>query len=428
MTIRYSRRSFFAHARTALASLGFASLTAPIQAIGAERSNVDDGVDYYEKLGVQQIINAAGTYTFLTAAVMPESVQLAVARAAKHPVRLEELQLAAGAYLAKRLRCEAALVSAGAASALTLGTAACATVANEQHGERIPPLIPQGMDSLKNEVIMQKGHRYGYDHALLSCGVRIVEVETLDEYRAAFTPKTVMTHFFNAATSGTISREDWIRVSHEHNIPSMNDAAADMPPISNLWKYTQMGFDLVCFSGGKGIRGPQNAGMLLGKKELIAAAAKNNNPIDNVVGRGQKVAKEQIVGMVAAVDWLLSQTDAGMEKEFRGRAERITNYLSGVPTLTSQIYVPEVANHVPTLLLRYDQQRVKIAPLEVAKMCREGSPSIELHPATGSPEPGLPSDANTIVVGVWMLQAGQDLIVAKRLRQILMKAAGTQAS
>ncbi len=428
MTIRYSRRSFFAHARAALASIGFSSVMTPMRAIGAEVSPEDNGVDYYAKLGVQEIINAAGTYTSLTAAIMPESVQAAVARAAKHPVRLEELQLAAGSYLAKRLHCESALVSAGAASALTLGAAACVTVANDRRGERIPPLMPQGMDSLKNEAIMQKGHRYGYDHALLNCGVHIVEVETLDEYRAAFTERTVMTHFFNAATSGRIGREDWIRVSHEHKIPSMNDAAADMPPISNLWNYTQMGFDLVCFSGGKGIRGPQNAGLLLGKKELIAAATRNNNPIDDVVGRGQKVAKEQIVGMVAAVDWLLSQTDEGMEREFRGRAQRIADYLSGVPTLTAQIYVPEVANHVPTLLLRYDQEKVKIAPLEVAKMCRHGSPSIELHPATGAPEPGLPGDANTIVVGVWMLQPGQDLIVAKRLKQILMTAAGTRAS
>lgn len=428
MTIRYSRRSFFAHARTALASIGFSSVMTPIRSMGINVAHEDDGVDYYAKLGVQEIINAAGTYTFLTAAVMPESVQLAVAKAAKHPVRLEQLQRAAGDYLAKRLHCEAALVSAGAASALTLGTAACATVANDQSGQKIPPLIPQGMDSLKNEVIMQKGHRYEYDHALLSCGVHIVEVETMDQYHAAFNQKTIMTHFFNAATSGTISREDWIRISHEHNVPSMNDAAADMPPISNLWKYTQMGFDLVCFSGGKGIRGPQNAGLLLGKKELIAAAARNNNPIDNVVGRGQKVAKEQIVGMVAAVDWLLNQTDEGMEKEFRGRALRIAKYVSSVPKLTSQIYVPEVANHVPTLLLRYDQQKVKITPREVAEMCRQGSPSIELHPATGSPEAGLPSDANTIVVGVWMLRPGQDLIVARRLKEILLKAAATQAS
>ncbi len=428
MTIRYSRRSFFSYSRTALASIGLSSLMTPMQSIGAVLSHKDDDVNYYAKLGVEEIINAAGTYTSLTAAIMPEKVQLAVARAAKSPVRLEDLQLAAGSYLAKRLHCEAALVSAGAASALTLGTAACVTLANDKKGEHVPPRIPQGMDSLKNEAIMQKGHRYGYDHALSNCGVRIVEVETLDEYRAAFTPKTVMTHFFNAATSGTIGREDWIRISHAHNIPCMNDAAADMPPISNLWKYTQMGFDLVCFSGGKGIRGPQNAGLLLGKKDLIAAAAENNNPIDNVVGRGQKVAKEQIVGMVAAVDWLLSQTDEGMEREFRGRAKKIADYLSDVPTLTAQIYVPEVANHVPTLLLHYDQEKVKIAPLEVADMCRHGSPSIELHPATGSPEPGLPSDANTIVVGVWMLQPGQDVIVAKRLRQILMEAASTQAS
>jgi L-seryl-tRNA(Ser) seleniumtransferase len=428
VTIRYSRRSFFSVSRTVLASIGLSNWIAPSQSMAAVLSSQDDGVDYYAKLGVQEIINAAGTYTSLTAAIMPESVQLAVARAAKHPVRLEELQQAAGTYLAKQLRCEAALVSAGAASALTLGTAACVTVANDKRGERIPPLIPQGMNSLENEAIMQKGHRYGYDHALLNCGVRIVEVETLDEYRAAFTGKTVMTHFFNAATSGTISREDWIRISHEHNVPSMNDAAADMPPISNLWKYTQMGFDLVCFSGGKGIRGPQNAGLLLGKKELISAASKNNSPVDDVVGRGQKVAKEQIVGMVAAIDWLLSQTDEGMEREFRGRAQRIADYLSTVPTLTAKIYVPEVANHVPTLLLHYNQEKVKIAPREVMHLCRHGSPCIELHPATGSPEADLPSDANTIVVGVWMLQPGQDLIVAKRLREILMKAVGTAVS
>lgn len=428
MTSRYSRRSFFSLSRFALASIGFSSWVVPTHSVAAEITNQDSGVDYYAKLGVQEIINAAGTYTDLTAAIMPEAVQLAVARAAKHPVRLKDLQLAAGSYLAKRLHCEAALVSAGAASALTLGTAACVTLANDKSGEHVPPLIPQGMDSLKNEAIMQKGHRYGYDHALSNCGVRIVEVETLDEYRAAFTPETVMSHFFNAATSGTISREDWIRVAHEHNIPCMNDAAADIPPISNLWKYTQMGFDLVCISGGKGIRGPQNAGLLLGKKDLIAAAARNNNPVDNVVGRGQKVAKEQIVGMVAAVDWLLSQTDEGMERKFRKRANRIAKYLSDIPTLTAQIYVPEVANHVPTLLLRYDQKKVKIAPLEVAAMCRHGSPSIELHPATGSPEPGLPSDTNTIVVGVWMLQPGQDLLVAKRLQQILMNAVHTQAS
>ena len=128
------------------------------------------------------------------------------------------------------------------------------------------PRHPQEVAHLKNEVIIQKGHRYGYDQAILCCGVKFVEVETMAEYEAAFNDRTVMAHFFNAAEKGQISREDWIRVAHAHSVPTFNDAAADMPPISNLWNYTQMGFDLVTFSGGKGIRGPQNAGLLLGGK------------------------------------------------------------------------------------------------------------------------------------------------------------------
>ena len=201
------------------------------------------------------------------------------------------------------------------------------TVGNKSACER----LPTDLSGLKNEVIVQKAHRYGYDHALRNCGVRSVEVETIPEYEAAFNDRTVLAHFFNAAEGGQISREDWIRIAHEHGVPCFNDAAADVPPISNLWNYTKMGFDLVTFSGGKGIRGPQNAGLLLGRKDLIEAAALNNNPYDETVGRGMKVAKEQIVGMVAAVDWFLSQSDQEMQAEFRRRADLIESrdyYLS----------------------------------------------------------------------------------------------------
>jgi seryl-tRNA(Sec) selenium transferase len=259
---------------------------------------------------------------------------------------------------------------------------------------------------------------------LRNCGIRFVEVETMADYQAAFNDRTVLAHFFNAAEHGQISREDWIRVAHQHNVPCFNDAAADVPPISNLWNYTQTGFDLVTFSGGKGIRGPQNAGLLLGRKDLIAAAAANNNPFDDCVGRGMKVAKEQIIGMVAAVDWFLSQSDDAMRAEFQQRAEKIAAHLKDVPTLESKIVVPPVANQVPHLLLRYDQQRVKISPLAVAAQLREGTPSIELNPATGTNEgsAGLPVDVNTIVVGVWMLEPGEEMIVARRLREVLSKA------
>jgi L-seryl-tRNA(Ser) seleniumtransferase len=412
-----SRRRFLGWGNGLLTAAGLASRPLP----AATSRQTAEGIDYYDKLGVAKIVNAAGTYTALTASTMPLSVQAAVARAAKHPVRLAELQTAAGEYLARQLRSEAALVTAGAASALTLGTAACMSVANRAAVHNIPTDVA----GLKNEVIVQKSHRYDYDHAMRNCGIRFVEVETPEEYEAAFTGRTVMTHFFNAAEAGRIGREDWIRVAHRHGVPCFNDAAADVPPIANLWNYTQMGFDLVTFSGGKGIRGPQNAGLLLGRKDLIAAAVQNNSPRSDTVGRGMKVAKEQIVGMVAAVDWFLSQTDAGMEAEFRKRAERIAAQLKSIPTLESNIAIPNVAaNVVPHLLLRYDPHRVKISPLDVAAELRRGNPSIELHPGTGrKPAAGLLTDENTIVVGVWMLEPGEDLIVARRLREVLAKAA-----
>jgi L-seryl-tRNA(Ser) seleniumtransferase len=407
---RGTRRRFF---NWALTAGGLAAC--PVRAADAA-----EGEDYYDKLGVSKIINAAGTYTALTASIMPPSVQAAVARAAQHPVRLTELQKAAGEYIARRLQCEAAMVTAGAASALTLGTAACMTAASRTAVHN----IPTDLAGLKNEVIVQKAHRYDYDHAIRNCGARFVQVETMEEYQAAFNERTAMTHFFNAAEGGQIGREDWIRVAHAHGVPCFNDAAADVPPISNLWNYTRMGFDLVTFSGGKGIRGPQNAGLLLGKKELIAAAALNNSPASDTIGRGMKVAKEQIVGMVAALDWFLSQSDAGMDAEFRQRAGRIAAQLKGIPSLECTVALPDVpANVVPHLLIRYDQDRVKISPQAVAAALRQGNPSIELNPATGHKHAGgLPSDENTIVVGVWMLQPGEDLIVARRLREVLEKA------
>src|SRR3977135_643035 len=323
-------------------------------------------VDYYQKLGVTPFINAAGTYTVLSASTMPDEVQAAVALAARQPVNLNELLDASGAYLAKRLRCEAALVTAGAAAALVVGTAACVSQGNEQAILN----LPTDQTGLRNEVIVQKSHRYGYDHALRNCGIRFVEVETLEQYEQAFTERTVMAHFFNAGP-GKIGREDWVRVAHQHGVPCFNDAAADVPPISNLWRYTQMGFDLVTFSGGKGLRGPQCTGLLLGRKNLIDAARKNNSPNSNTVGRGLKVAKEEIVGLVAAVDWFLSQDDAAMETEYRQRAERIAAQLKNIPTLQTQIFIPAVAaNHVPHLLITYDQNRVKITGAEVMQKMR----------------------------------------------------------
>src|SRR5215469_7386134 len=414
----FSRRSFLRWSQSAMALLGAGSVLGKVpEALAATTPASDAADDYYAKLGVEKIINAAGTYTYLTAAVMPPQVQRAVAQAALHPVVLKDLQKASGEYIAKRLRCEGAVVTSGASAALTLGTAACVASANNLRANQ----IPEDVSGLKNEVIVQKAHRYEYDHAMVLCGVRIVEVVTLDDYKRAFTPKTVMTNFFNAAEGGEIDRKTWLEVAHQHGVPCHLDAAADMPPISNLWNYTGMGFDLVCFSGGKGIRGPQNAGLLLGKKNLTDLAVANNNPNSDAVGRGMKVAKEQIVGMVAAIDWLLEQSDEKNQAEYMGLTDIIVDAVKDVPTMKTRVFMPPIANHVPHLLLSYNPSVVGLTPQQVQEKLRAQTPSIELNPATGtSSRVGIPSDENTIVISTWMLQPGEAEIVGRSLKTTLM--------
>src|SRR5215469_13363901 len=415
----FRRRSFLRWSQSAMALLGAGSVLGKAPEAIAATSNGTSSTadDYYAKLGVEKIINAAGTYTYLTAAVMPPQVQRAVAQAALHPVVLKDLQKASGEYIAKRLRCEGAVVTSGASAALTLGTAACVASANNLRANQ----IPEDVSGLKNEVIVQKAHRYEYDHAMVLCGVRIVEVVTLDDYKRAFTPRTVMTNFFNSAESGEIDRKTWLRVAHEHGVPCHLDAAADMPPIANLWNYTGMGFDLVCFSGGKGIRGPQNAGLLLGKKHLIDLAVLNNNPNSDAVGRGMKVAKEQIVGMVAAVDWLLEQSDEKNQAEYMRLTDIIVDAVRDVPTMKTRVFMPPIANHVPHLSLSYNPSVVGLTPRQVQEKLRAQTPSIELNPATGtSSRTGIPSDEKTIVISTWMLQPGEAEIVGRSLKTTLM--------
>ena len=421
-----SRRGFFGWASSLAAALGMAPLVSSAKTLSSPPASLE-GEDYYAKLGVPTIINAAGTYTILTAACMPPEVLAAVQKSALHPVRLHELQRKAGEYIARRLRCEGAVVTSGASGAISLGTAACL-----QHANNITPLdMPQAIDGMKNQVIVQKAHRYEYDRAIYLCGARITEVVTLDDYkRACGVGNAVMTNFFNAAEdevgiagSAQIGREEWLRVAHEHNIPCHLDAAADMPPIENLWKYTGMGFDLVSFSGGKGIRGPQNAGLLLGRKVLTDLALANNNP-DDGIGRGMKVAKEQIVGMVAAVDWVLAHTEEQMQGDYQKRVDLIAGAVKGIPSVRTESVTPKIANHVPHLLIRFDPAVTGITTAEIVKTLRAGTPSIELNPNTGQkPNQGIPADANTLVVGVWMLQPGEDAIVGQRIRAALTKKA-----
>jgi len=426
----YSRRRFLRASRTTVAALSavpILSSATDVLAATVSGGSANELPDYYDKLGVTKLINAAGTYTELTSAVMPPPVRAAVAQAALHPVHLEELQQKAGAYIAEKLRAEGCCVSCGASSAITLATAASVMAANNCHPLDIPSLIgaPQFP---KNEVIVQKIHRYEYDVAMQLCGIKIVDVVTLDDYKQALGPNTVMTNYFNAAEAVGISRQDWIAVAHDKGVPCHLDAAADMPPISNLWKYTGMGFDMVSFSGGKAIRGPQNAGLLLGKKKYTDLAQRNLCPADSV-GRGMKVAKEQIVGMVAAVDWLLTQTDEAMEKESRERMAVIIGLVRDIPSVQTSIMVPELANHVPHLMINFDPNVIGASARELQDRLATATPCIELNPHTGSmsPSQGVPAQPNALVVTTFLLQPGEEFIVGRQIRKVLKtpKSIGT---
>src|SRR5256885_5572304 len=281
---------------------------------------------------------------------MPPEVIEAITYASRHYVMLDELHDRVGARIAMLLRCEAAMVTSGAASALTLGTAAVLTGTDARKVVDLPNLA-----GMKSEVIIQKSHRFGYDHAVRNCGVRLVEVETREEMERAITPQTAMMLFYNNNNmEGRIRDDEFVQIGKKHGVATLNDAAADVPPVDNLWKYTKMGFDLVAFSGGKGLRGPQSAGLLLGRKDLIAAARLNAPPNGNTGGRGLKVNKEEMLGMLAALERYLANDHAAERRDFDARAEAIRGGVATVSGVKAEIFVPEVANHVPHVRISWD--------------------------------------------------------------------------
>ncbi len=364
--------------------------------------------DFYKELGVRTFINAAGTFTALTGSLMREEVVQAIQYASLQYVDLDEIQNAVGARLARLLRCEAATVTSGAASAMTLGTAGVLTGMDENKAVQLPDVT-----GMKSEVIIQKSHDVGYTHAIRNTGVRMVYVETRDELLRAISEKTAMLLFINFANNeGAVKDEEFVEIGRKHGIPTFNDCAADVPPVENLWKYTEMGFDLVCFSGGKGLRGPQSAGLLLGRKDLIAAARIHAAPRGNTVGRGMKVNKEEVVGMLAAVEAYLANDHEAEWALWERQTRLIGDAAESVPGVASQHFVPEIANHVPSLDITWDESRVRISAPDVREALRSGHPSIEVK-----------GGDRTVNITTWMMRPGEERIVAERLRDILAAAA-----
>jgi uncharacterized pyridoxal phosphate-dependent enzyme len=361
----------------------------------------------YADLGVTTIINGQGTMTMLGGSLIPPEVEAAMDEAARHFVSIPDLEVAAGNRIAQMLKLPegfTALVTSGAAGAMTCGVAGILTGGKPELIERLPDLT-----GMKSEVIIQKAHRYVFDHAIRSTGVKLVEVETREDVRQAVGPRTAMMHFANYLNhAGRIKVDEWVKLAMTYRQPCFNDAAADTPPISHLWDYTNMGYDLVAFSGGKAIRGPQCAGLLIGRKDLIAYALLNNSPYEDTVARGQKVGKEEIVGMVKALELYLNEDHEALTQEWWRRLDTISHQVTRVHGVSTAYYIPDIANHVPHMEINWDPRRISLTPEQAFELLKNGKPSIML----ATSRIGLSMNS-------FMLQPGEDKIIAQRLVEIL---------
>jgi len=386
----------------------------PASAIGSSRESFAPhasggsatiaGRNYFEELGIEPFINALAPYSSLGGSQMWPEVIEAMAYAMKHRARMKDLHDAVGKRIASLIGCEAAMVPAGATSAITLGTAACLTGTKEELIHRLP-----GVAGMKDQVITQKGHRYSYDHAVRNCGVHFVEVETVADLERAIGDRTTMMFFvLNMESYGKIGAKKYAAIGRHHGIPTFIDGATLIPPAENLIKITRLGFDLVCFSGGKGLRGPYSAGLLLGRRDLIEAARANAAPNDNTIGRGMKVSKEELLGMLVAVETSLKHD---IEAEKRKKTLWIEQLRKQVATISGVGTERTLDHRMPALLVRWDESRVKLTPAEAVEKFKGGEPSIEVRLVDG-----------VFSINSWCMQPGEVEIVGRRLREILGEA------
>lgn len=363
--------------------------------------------DFFKELGLRTFINAAGTYTSMTGSLMHKEVTEAISYGATEYVNLDELHDKVGERIAQLLECEYATVSSGAFGAMTIGLAGVMCGMDEKKVAQLP-----NTEGLKDEVIVQKGHSIGYTHALINTGAKIVEVTTAKELEKAINKKTAMLWFLNANTEkGEIKWEEFVALGKKHDVPTFVDCAADVPPVENLFKFTKMGFDLVCFSGGKGIRGPQSAGLLLGRRKYIEAARLHTPPRGTTIARGMKVNKEEVLGMLVALELYLARDHKKEWALWESQIQLISDSASSVNGVETEIHVPPHANHVPSLKIRWDESIVKISKPDFRKQLVNGHPSIETV-----------GNEKEVGITTWMMEPGQERIVAQRVRELLANA------
>ncbi|RPA67237.1 selenocysteine synthase [Cyclobacteriaceae bacterium YHN15] len=364
--------------------------------------------DLIKELGLRTFINAAGTYTAMTASLMPEEVMETIEASSKEFIMLDDVQDKVGEKIAEICHAEAATVTSGCWSAMVLGLAGVLTGTDKEKIAQLPNL--KGM---KSEVIVQKSHNVAYVHALTNTGITLIPVETVEELENAINDKTAMLWFLNyQAPEGKIQHEEWVALGKKHSIPTMIDIAADVPPVENLWKFNDMGFDMVCISGGKAMKGPQSAGILMGRKEIIEAARLSAPPRGNTIGRGMKVNKEEILGMYVALELYVNKDHEKEWKSWEDKVAYIEDIVSNVNSVSTSVSVPPVANRTPFLKITWNPAVINLTRTQMQEKLRKGNPSIEV----------IGNGDHEISLTVWMLRPNEEKIVAKRIQEELIAA------
>jgi uncharacterized pyridoxal phosphate-dependent enzyme len=371
----------------------------------------------YTRLGLRPIINAAGTYTHLGGSLMPPEVIAAMNDAAQGYVPMRDLTKATGERIAQLTGNEAALVTTGAAGAIFVGTCACIAGDDPDKAKRLP-----FTDGMKNEVVTQKLHLTGWTRQCEAAGARMIEVEYKEQLERAINGRTAMVYFLVAdrhfgtyrdqpdAPGGKVSLAECVAIAKAARVPTLVDAAAELPPPENLSAYTKQGVDLVAFSGGKGLRGPQNAGLLVGRKDLVNIAATFQSPYSGV-GRDLKIAKETMIGMVAAVERYVNVDHAAEWKEWARQIDYMRDILGKVSGVETGYVPKEITNHVPRLWVKWDEKAFNFSREDCFKALQEGEPSIvPLRTPMG------------VTIVPWMMAPGQEKLVAQRLREVLEHA------
>jgi len=355
----------------------------------------------YTSIGVRPLINCRGTYTIISGSIILPEVRQAMDLASRHYVNIDELMERVGTRIAELMQCEWGVVTNGCAAALCQVTAACVAGTDPEKMIRLPDT-----SGMKNEIIVQSCHRHVYDHAVRMVGVKIVEVETRAELEAALSDRTAMLLVFgDAAERGKITVREMAEIGRKRGIPTFVDAAAERPDVPN-W-YLEQGVDAVAYSGGKCLRGPQASGLVLGHKDLLQAAFLNGAP-HHALGRPMKVGKEEIMGLLAAVEQWIQRDHAAEWRKWESWLGLIAGAVKPFESVTTEIRQPGRSNVAPVLEIQWNVEVMGGNGTEVAKQLSEGDPRIEL---TGG--------ANGVSVMPYMMEEGEAEIVAGRLQSVL---------